>query len=276
MKKQNIFSPGKCLPSFTLIELLVVIAIIAILAAMLLPALQRARESGRGTSCLNNFKTLGTGFAHYTDEFRGIIPPYWNSIIPLANGKVKGASVAGNRSWFSARPTRNLIAEYIGAVNDDGPPLGGWYNAQGRLRRNKMACPSRDVQADWVTSGNTISGVAMNTYHVWGDSSERDRPQPISRVKTPSRNSLLMEKYAAKGSVGFMVSYIHNPHTASSFTYCAEYPHNDNSSVLFLDWHVAHLKRSRIPDLSINPNAHQASFWRPYSKTPSEIITDTW
>ncbi|MBO5791546.1 MAG: DUF1559 domain-containing protein [Lentisphaeria bacterium] len=262
MKKQKIFSPGKLLPSFTLIELLVVIAIIAILAAMLLPALQRARESGRGISCLNNYKTLGMGFIHYTEEYKGIIPPYWNSIIPLANGKIKGTSVAGNRSWFSARPTRNLIAEYIGAVNDDGPPLGGWYNAQGRLRRSKFACPSREVQADWVTSGNTIGGVAINTYHNWGDSTERERPQPIYRAKKPSRNSLLLEKYAAKGCTGFVVSYTPNPLTTTTRTYCMEFPHNDNASVLLLDGHVEHIKRSRVPDNNIDSTAWQSSFWR--------------
>ncbi len=60
---------------FTLIELLVVIAVIAILMALLLPALNRAREQGKRAVCLNNTKTLVLGWMMYCDDYGGKMPP---------------------------------------------------------------------------------------------------------------------------------------------------------------------------------------------------------
>ena len=65
-----------CHNQFTLIELLVVIAIIAILAAILLPALQSARARAKGVGCLNNMKQIGMAHNTYCETFDGIILPY--------------------------------------------------------------------------------------------------------------------------------------------------------------------------------------------------------
>ena len=82
----------KAAKNFTLIELLVVIAIIAILAAILLPTLQSAREAGWSSSCLNNLKQLAMANIHYADANRAFLVPYSTDMLTTNTHRWHGSS----------------------------------------------------------------------------------------------------------------------------------------------------------------------------------------
>ena len=159
--------------SFTLIELLVVIAIIAILAAILLPALSASRERARQTACLSNLKNLGTTFQLYLDGNAGYLPYSswdWNTY-----------NKAGREIWFRA------IGPYTGATETGTD----WWSASGDGYANKMlCCPSSENSGEsYLTASITVG---MSYYASFMHIGKADTPANILLVSDTHRGKNML------------------------------------------------------------------------------------
>ncbi|MEQ8847331.1 DUF1559 domain-containing protein [Botrimarina sp.] len=131
---------GRRHPGFTLVELLVVIAIIGILIALLLPAVQSAREAARRSQCKNNLKQLGLAVLNY-EGAKKHLPP--SALVDLGV-----TSTANNGSWG----VHGRVLDYLeeGAVRDLVDLETGWDNQMGihDVRIAPFQCPSDDKAAE--------------------------------------------------------------------------------------------------------------------------------
>src|SRR5689334_4783176 len=154
---------------FTLVELLVVIAIIGILVALLLPAIQAAREAARRSQCVNNMKQLGVAMQNYHDVHKKLPMGSWSccwgtwqmSILPF----IEEQQLADMYQWSPNIKTGNLDLGYDNAYqysSDDGtstthnPPVHNLQVVQHRIAT--LTCPSDEPQVN-------TKFVSAATYH---------------------------------------------------------------------------------------------------------------
>jgi prepilin-type N-terminal cleavage/methylation domain-containing protein len=165
---------------FTLIELLVVIAIIGVLIALLLPAVQAAREAARRAQCSNNLKQLGIAMHNYHDSIGSFPTSFWRAT-PNVGGVNSHSWIAMTLPYMEQGPIYNAINFSVGVAGGPGNVYGRMNHTALMSPLNVLMCPSDPApsisaiaRADSGVGNNANSGPKLSYLGNFGDNHNDD------------------------------------------------------------------------------------------------------
>ena len=205
---------------FTLIELLVVIAIIAILAAMLMPALNKAREMAKASSCQNNLKQQGVAVFTYADDYKGHYPVYDISM--------NGAYAVVLNPYMGIRG--NVSEKYF------NPRFGPKKTATPYNGSPAFYCPAKN---------NTTKAARYVDYGAYHSQWEpRAEHLKIFLLKKPSVSILRLD---SQNGIGVTTCGLGNINAVNNISF----PHSNRSNTLYFDGHVGTFSRKNMSDQQV-------------------------
>jgi len=255
---------------FTLIELLVVIAIIAILAAMLLPALSRAKLKATEAACLSNDKQLGLAFTMYagdnTDHTINYTPPagYQNA------GGYWGVETTAPASWNSSQAAALKAVQYDLAHYNcifQYAPNPGVYHCPGDVRfNNPVGNTSKNGVTDvgWAydSYAETANLVAVSGYNSVGQMvNDTTDYSKVSQIRRPSDCMCFVEQADCRGwNFGLFLAGVYaGPPQSFNYTDLFATYHGNVGTFCFADGHAEYKKWTDPVIISAGNSANQAA-----------------